>query len=255
MSVEKPKTVELYIYSAVEGDSYDWCEDKVIKSETSADFFREKLEECGEVDNINIYINSLGGSVKEGTAIYNQLRRCKAYKTVYVDGFACSIASVIAMAGDKVVMPANTVMMIHNAWTYTCGNAKQLRKQADDLEVLNEAARQAYLLKSGDKLAEEKLTEMLEAETYLTAKQCIEYGLADEYAEVEADLETAKQMFQEAKQSNINQYANMIEKVCALAKPPVQASVPAPPQDPPKEEDFKEKAIQMFNEKLGGSLC
>ncbi len=247
MSADKPKAVDLYIYSAVESDSYDWWNGETIQSETSANYFRDKLEECGELDNINIYINSLGGSVMEGVAIYNQLRRCKAYKTVYVDGFACSIASVIAMAGDKVVMPANTVMMIHNAWTYACGNAKELRKQADDLEVLNEASRQAYLLKAGEKLPEDKLIEMLEAETYLTAAQCVDYGLADEFAEVEADIETAKQMLEQAKQNGITQYAGRLEKVYALAKSP------EPPKVPEKA-DFKEKAINIFNKKLGGYI-
>ena len=76
-----------------------------------------------DASEIRIYINSYGGSVFEGTAIYNQLKRHPAHKTVYVDGFACSIASVIAMAGDEVVMPRNTMMMIHNMWSCVCGNA------------------------------------------------------------------------------------------------------------------------------------
>ena len=88
---------------------------------------------------INIYINSRGGSVFEGTAIYNQLRRHPAHKTVYVDGFACSIASVIAMAGDEVVMPRNALMMVHNAMMGVWGNAAELRKAADDLDKINEA--------------------------------------------------------------------------------------------------------------------
>ena len=74
-----------------------------------------------------------------------QLRRHPAHKTVYVDGFACSIASVIAMAGDEVVMPRNTLMMIHNMWMYTSGNAEQLRKAADDLDTINASGRKAYL--------------------------------------------------------------------------------------------------------------
>lgn len=220
-----PDTLELYIYSDVQSDYFDWFEWEMKKSETSAEYFREQLEAYKDVKQINIYINSLGGSVLEGVAIYNQLKRHPAHKTVYVDGFACSIASVIAMAADKVIMPKNTVMMIHNAWTYTSGNAAQLRKQADDLDVLNEASRQAYLLKSGGKITEEKLCELLDAETYLTASQCMEYGFADEFAEVEADVDAAKQMLQQAKQEHITQYANRLERVCALAQPP-KPSVP-----------------------------
>lgn len=192
-SATLPDTLELYIYSNVEGDSYDWWRDEEIKSETSARHFREQLGAHPDAKEIAVYINSLGGSVMEGVAIYNQLKRHPAHKTVYVDGFACSIASVIAMAGDTVIMPRNTVMMIHNAWTYAIGNAEELRKAADDLEVLNTAARQAYLLKAGDKLTEEHLTELLDAETYLTAAQCIELGLADRFADSDADMQAAQQ--------------------------------------------------------------
>ncbi len=213
-----PDTLELYIYSDVQGDYFDWFNWEMKKSETSAEYFREQLEAHKDIKQINIYINSLGGSVLEGVAIYNQLKRHPAHKAVYVDGFACSVASVIAMAGDKVVMPKNTVMMIHNAWTYTCGNAAQLRKQADDLDVLNEAVRQSYLVKSGGKITEELLMKLLDDETYLTATQCMEYGFADEYAEVEADVDAAKQMLQQAKKENITQYASRLERVCALSQ-------------------------------------
>lgn len=194
-SASLPNALDMYIYGTVESDYYTWWGDKV-KSETSANHFREELAKYPNASEINIYINSLGGSVLEGTAIYNQLKRHKAFKTVYIDGFACSIASVIAMAGDKVVMPRNTMMMIHNPWTIAVGNAAEMRKAADDLDTIGEASRQAYLVKSGGKLSEEKLIEMLDAETYLTAEKCIEYGLADEFAD-DIDLEAAKKALEE----------------------------------------------------------
>jgi len=138
------EVLELYIYGNVEGGyRYDWTTGDIQRSETSAQHFREELGKYPEVKQIHIYINSYGGSVFEGTAIYNQLRRHPAHKTVYVDGFACSIASVIAMAGDEVVMPANTMMMIHNMWMAVIGNAAELRKTADDLDLINAAGRQA----------------------------------------------------------------------------------------------------------------
>ena len=176
-------TLDLYIYGEVKGDSYDWWTDQVIKSETSANNFREELAKHPNVTQINIYINSYGGSVFEGTAIYNQLKRHTAHKTVYIDGFACSIASVIAMAGDEIVMPKNALMMVHNMWMGVYGNAAELRKAADDLDIINTAGRGAYLDKAGDKLDESTLVEMMDAETWLTAEQCIRYGLADRYAE------------------------------------------------------------------------
>lgn len=177
-----PNSLDLYIYSAVEGNSYDWWGEE-IQSETSADFFRDKLAEYPDVKQINLYINSLGGSVLEGTAIYNQLRRHPAHVTAYIDGFACSIASVIAVSADTVIMPRNAVMMIHNMWAFVSGNAKELRKCADDLEKLNEISKNAYLEKSNGKITSEKLTELMDGETYLSAEQCIEYGLADKFAE------------------------------------------------------------------------
>ncbi len=191
-------TLDLYIYGDVMEDGYDWWTDEIIESETSANHFREELEKYPNVVQINLYINSYGGSVFEGTAIYNQLKRHPAHKTVYVDGFACSIASVIAMAGDEIVMPKNTMMMIHNAWMGAMGNAAELRKAADDLETINAAGRQAYLLKAGGKLDEGTLATMMDAETWLTAEECIRYGLADRFAEEDADLSRSAAMLKKA---------------------------------------------------------
>lgn len=174
-------SLELYIYDDVQGDYFDWAEWETKESETSANYFRDKLAEYPNVDRIDIYINSLGGSCYEGNAIYAQLKRHSAKKVVHIDGYACSIASVIAMAGDEVRMSPNAVMMIHNAWATVSGNAEQLRKFAEQLDTVSAASRQAYLSKSGGKLEEKKLIGMMNAEKYLTAAECIEYGLADSY--------------------------------------------------------------------------
>lgn len=194
-------TLELRLYDTIDGDGW------FTESETSAKAIAKKLAEMPNAKEIKIFINSLGGSVMEGLGIYNQLKRHAAHKTVYIDGFACSIASVIAMAGDTVIMPKNAVMMIHNAWVVAAGNAAQLRKTADDLDVINAASTQAYLDRAGDKLSPEKLTEMLDAETYITADQCIELGLADKYDDSEEEKPgTAKEEAVElAKQQAINE--------------------------------------------------
>lgn len=194
-------TLELYIYSTVESDSW-WKE-----SETSAKHFRDALAQHPDAKEIKVYINSLGGSVMEGIAVYNQLKRHAAKKTVYIDGFACSIASVIAMAGDTVIMPKNTVMMIHNAWTIAMGNSSELRKAADDLDIINQASRQAYLDKSGGKITEEKLTELLDGETYLTAEQCIGYGFADKYSADDSKDDTGSTAKEQAAQQTAEQMA------------------------------------------------
>lgn len=205
-------TLELYIYSTVESDSW-WKE-----SETSAKHFRDALAQHPNAKEIKVYINSLGGSVMEGIAIYNQLKRHSAHKTVVIDGFACSIASVIAMAGDTVIMPKNTVMMVHNAWTIAMGNAAELRKAADDLDIINQASRQAYIDKSAGKITEEKLTELLDAETYLTAEQCIAYGFADKFAEDEPkpDNDAQEKMREQiAQQLAADAFAERKEKAIA----------------------------------------
>lgn len=191
---DAPNTLTMYIYGNVEGDGFDWRTCEVKESETSANYFRKELAKYPNVTEIEIYINSCGGSVFEGTAIYNQLRRHSAHKTVYIDGFACSIASVIATAGDTVVMPKNALMMVHHASMCCYGNAAELRKAAEDLDQINTGNRQAYLQKAGEKLDENKLIELLDNESYLTAAECIQYGLADEYAENDADMKDMQQM-------------------------------------------------------------
>lgn len=211
-----PGVLDLYIYGVVEAETYVdnglfayWKE-----SENSANHFREVLSQYPNVTQINIYINSYGGSVFEGTAIYNQLRRHPAHKTVYVDGFACSIASVIAMAGDDVVMPRNTLMMIHNMWMDAVGSAAELRKAADELDTINAAGRGAYLEKAGDKLTEDELVAMMDAETWLTAEQCVDLGLADRIADKDADMSQASQVLQKAN-LNVQQRLDFQRSLCA----------------------------------------
>lgn len=152
-------------------------------SDTSAAGFRDDLKSLGDVSTINLHINSPGGSVFEGIAIYNMLKQHKATVNTYVDGLAASIASVIAMAGDTIFMPRNSMLMIHNPWTMAVGNASDLRKQADELDTITKSSVVTYLNKAGDKLDEETLKQLMDEETWLTADESIGYGLADEVLE------------------------------------------------------------------------
>lgn len=236
--------LDLFVYGAVKGDDYDWWNDEVIKSETSANSFRDKLAEFSDVSRINIFINSYGGSVFEGTAIYSQLKRHPAEKVAYIDGFACSIASVIAMAADRVIMPKNTMMMIHNAWMFTVGNAAELRKAADDLDQINKGNRQAYLQKAGDKITEEKLIELLDAETWLTAEDCMAYGFADEYAETDADLEKVEEIFAAAKDQS-KQLTRTSETIAAKLRE-LKAMQAEPDPVPAEPEPTENKILKLF---------
>lgn len=174
---ETKDTVDIYVYSDVDERSW-WNEDAIGSKE-----FQAKLAEYPDAKQINVYINSLGGDVMEGTAIYTMLKRHNAKVTAYVDGFACSIASVIAMAADEVVMGSSSALMIHNPWTWAAGNAQDFRKIADDLDKINEGIKSAYLEKCGDKIDEGTLTSLMDNESYITAKEAVEYGFADSIAE------------------------------------------------------------------------
>jgi len=164
-------TGEVYIYGEIA--SYKWDD-----ATTTAASFKKDLDALGDIKTLNIYINSPGGSVFQGQAIYSILKRHTAKKHVYVDGIAASIASVLAMAGDAIFMPKNAMMMVHNAWTYTMGNSKDLRKTADDLDKINESLVAAYMQKVN--IVEDKLKELLDAETWLTAQECFDYGFCTE---------------------------------------------------------------------------
>lgn len=169
-------TGEIYIYGDIV--SYKWDDADV----TAADFAKD-LNALGDIKTLNIYINSYGGSVFQGQAVYSILKRHSAEKNVYVDGIAASIASLIAMAGDNIYMPENAMMMIHNPWGFAMGNAQEMRQMADSLDKIRKAMIPAYLNKTGEKLTEDKLVELLDAESWLTAQECYDYGLCDKLLE------------------------------------------------------------------------
>lgn len=190
--------VQLYIYDDVsEYGDFDWWTWEYKESETSAKYFKKALAEVSESDTIELHINSYGGSVKEGVAIYNLLKQKKCKEIVaYVDGFAYSIASVILQAADRRIMGLGTSLLIHNMWLSISGNAEDLRKAADDLDVLMESNRQIYLERAN--VTEEELIDMMNKETYLTPDQAVEMGFADEVdSKKEADSEGTMQAMQQ----------------------------------------------------------
>lgn len=162
-------TATINIYGDI--TSWDWCE-----SDMSASKLSKQLDELTDVSVINVCINSYGGEVAEGLAIYNALKRHKAKIKTYCDGFACSIASVIFMAGDERIMGESSLLMIHNAWTWTQGNAEELRKQADDLEKITQASVNAY--KAHSTLSEEEIKTLMDNETWILPEEATEWGFA-----------------------------------------------------------------------------
>jgi len=138
-----------------------------------------KALKLGSDDELKVRINSPGGQFFEGITIHNFLRTLKAKVNVRIDGVAASAASVVAMAGDRVEMPQNAMMFIHNPWMFAAGDAKIMRKAADDLDQMAQSSIVTYLRKTGEKLARGKLVEMLDAETWLSAEDSVKFGLAD----------------------------------------------------------------------------
>ncbi len=134
-------SAEIIIYGDI-GES--WWDETV----SARDFIAEL--NALDVDAITVRINSVGGSVPDGLAIFNAMRRHKADITTEVDGMAFSIASLIAMAGDKVHMADNAMLMIHAPWTYAAGNAVELRELADQLDTWAAAMSTSYAVKTGD---------------------------------------------------------------------------------------------------------
>jgi len=166
---------EIFIYSDI---GYDWWEDK-----STAQLFAEELKNLGDISSIDLHINSNGGDVFDGQAIHSLIKNHKGFVTAYIDGLAASIATVIAMGADKVIMPKNAMMMIHNAWTGLYGNANDLRKMADDLDHINDTIVNTYLAKVKDKTDEATIRDLMDKESWLNAEECLSLGLCDEVSE------------------------------------------------------------------------
>lgn len=163
-------SADLYFYGDIVSDWYGaW---------TDADQYPEQVKNFldeAKGKELNIYINSGGGSVFAGLAIYNMLKRHNAHKTVYVDGLAGSIASVIAMAGDKIVIPPSASLMIHKPWAWSAGNATEFRKLADDLDAIEVCIMAVYEENLKDGVELETIKEMVDAETWLDGNKASQY--------------------------------------------------------------------------------
>lgn len=167
---EDGTTADLDIYGDI---SSCWWDDDAM----SAPKLSKQLDELGDVSQINVHINSYGGEVAEGLAIYSALRRHKAHVRTTCDGFACSIASVIFMAGDERLMSDASLLMIHNAWTSAWGvNAADLRKLADDMDTITSASKSAYMARVS--ITEDELTELMDAETWISPADAVDMGFA-----------------------------------------------------------------------------
>lgn len=189
----------------------------------TAKLFAQELMALGDIRHLDIRINSLGGDVFQGIAIYNLLKNYPATKHAHIDGVAASMASVIAMAADVVFMPANTALMIHKPWGIQGGDADAMRHYADVLDKVEDALVMAYVKKSGK--SEDEVHALLKKETWYTAAQAVEAGFADQVTDslkAVASLQSPR----------MQEYTNMPEALKALLTPKASAGTVAAPDAP-----------------------
>lgn len=144
----------------------------------SAKSFADEVNKLGKKETINVRINSYGGSVFDGVAIYNTLKKNNARIEVDVDGIAASIASIIAMAGDDVRMAENGFMMIHDPWTVAAGTSADLRDQADVMDKVRDTLLDTYMKRAT--VERKEISNMMTDETWLNAEEALGAGLIDD---------------------------------------------------------------------------
>lgn len=163
-------SADIYFYGDVVGSYWNTWED----TDQYPENVKYILDEVGDRD-LNIYINSGGGSVTAGMTIYNMLKRQKGYKKVYVDGIAGSIASVIALVGDEVIIPSNAYFMIHKPYLSLSGNADDLRKYADTLDLIQQGILNIYAENLQEGVSIDTIKEFMDKETWFTGIDAIKY--------------------------------------------------------------------------------
>lgn len=186
---ENSSEAEIFIY----GDIGGWWDDS-----TSADEFTREIAEL-DVETINLRLNSPGGGVFDGVAIYNAVARHPANVIVHIDGIAASIASVIAMAGDEIRIAEGAHMMIHKPWSIALGDSETMRKEADVLDKLEDGIIDIYAARTEQD--RDQLEEWVGAETWFLGKEAVDAGFADE-------MVPAKKKAKSAKSAMLNSFKN-----------------------------------------------
>lgn len=240
LSTSDNGVADIYIFGDI--TSWEWLE-----SDVSSYTLAKEIKELKDVSQINVHINSYGGEVAEGLAIYNSLKNHSAKVVTICDGFACSAASVVFMAGDERIMNNASLLMVHNAWMFTAGNSAQLRKDADDLDTITQASINAYMERV--EIDEDKLKELLDNETWILPADALEMGFATSIinassaSEGKAAASVRTKLFKLVSQAS---KPDFITKKMNL--PPAEPQPEPEPEPAPKEN----KTLKFFNALLGG---
>ena len=239
--VNENNEATIHIY----GDITSW---EFLESDVSSYTLSKELDAL-DVGTINVCINSYGGEVAEGLAIFNALKRHKAKIKTFCDGFACSIASVVFMAGDERIMANASLLFVHNAWNIAVGNSTQMKKAADDLEIVNQASVNAYM--EAVNVEAPKLKEMLDAETWILPQDALNMG----FATMVINDSSSKNASQSIKKSIIETIMKQQAVVPPVEKPepivepildpePIPEPIPEPNPDPEPQEN---KTLKFIN--------
>lgn len=168
--LKKADAGELYVYESIGADWYG--------GGLTAKRVNEALAEMKGVKILNVFINSEGGDVFEAKAIFTNLKRFDAEKVVHVDGIAASAATLIAMAGDKIITAPVATWMVHEAWSVAMGRAEDMRKMANLLELENGTIAETYAAQTGGTV--EAMLELMATETWMNAQTALDKGFTDE---------------------------------------------------------------------------
>ena len=231
-------TAEVLIYGPI---GEDWYGNGVTAKQ-----FRDDLKSAGDVSEIVVRVNSPGGEVFDGIAIYNELRAHKARKIVQVDGYAASIATVIAMAGDEIVLGTGTAMMIHGPSTFAWGPADTMRETADMLDKVAVGMVDAYA-RFNKTLAREDIEALMTGgDHWYTAAEAIKAGFATRMAEEQepTDSTEATSAFKKAFAQVREQFSAPTLRIAAQLNPPALAVTPAIPATPKEESVMTPEQIE-----------
>ncbi|WP_345888908.1 ClpP-like prohead protease/major capsid protein fusion protein [Shewanella algae] len=254
----KPDKSWYSLKAAANGEAELMIYDEIGGWGITAKQFARDLKDLGKITQLNARIHSPGGDVFEGMAIYNILKNYPAHKVAHIDGLAASMASVIAMAFDEVVMPENAMMMVHKPWGGTMGDADDMRKYADLLDKVEGNLVGAYRDKTG--MTDEQLHALLAEETWLTGREAVEKGFADTLTEPLA-------MAASLQSNRMKDYANMPKALQILLAPqansanpqnvptpaPVNQPAPSPaPSAQPTQEQINAAAAELNRTRVDG---
>jgi Protease subunit of ATP-dependent Clp proteases len=198
-TADTPTVRTLYLNGVIAAES--WLDDDVTPQ-----LFKDELESV--TGDIEVWLDSPGGDVMAATQIYNMLKNYKGKVTVKIDSLAASAASVVAMAGDEILMSPLSLMLIHNPLTVAAGNVDDMQKAIDMLDEVKQSIINAYELKTG--LSRAKISHLMDCETWLSAKKAVELHFADGilFGKNEAEIDDESYAFSQREVSN-----NLINKL------------------------------------------